>query len=218
MPADIELSSEVEMLATGCTLQRMQPGRIAGKSDETGVDMGEMIEGERYWSGTWELAPSDRTDEALAAQAEIEAALQGYENLQRTLRIRIGASRGIDRIEFQRTGGIVFDPPVNAELRTAVNGKRFAMAGAVPDSIIVRPGFWFTFQDRLYIYAGQNDINVSRTDIVDCVPPFTNTRNNLNVEFRDPYVIGKFPQVDGTPLTMSGDLAGPWTIPFDEED
>ena len=214
MPADIELSANAEAVAGSCMLQRMQPGRIAGRSEETGVARGEMLEGDTYWAGQWLLQPSDRTTEALDVQGEIEAALMAYETQRKTLRIRIGADRGLEHIVFEDSKDEVFDPPDSAVLRTAVNGKRFSLSGAV--KIRIKPGFWFTHGDKLYIYAGQSEIDAASADLIDCVPPFGNVSNGDAVEFRDPYLIARFPMQEGTPLSMDGDLAGPWNVAFEE--
>ena len=213
MPADIELSEGTESLAGSCTISRMQPGREAGRSPETGVYRGELLEGETYWAGEWSFVPSDYTDEALAAQGEIEAAILGYETQGKTLRIRIGEARGMPRIEFEKAGR-PYTPEESETLVTASSGQRFSMTGV--SKITLKRGAWFTHDDTLYCYIGTADLDVTANDLENCVPTWDVDSDGDEIEFRNPYLLGRYPQTAATPLPMGGDMGGPWTIPFEE--
>ena len=215
MPADIELSADTEQLASGCAIMRMQPGRISGRSEQTGIYVGELTEGLTFWAGTWSLVQADKSDEdAIDYQGEVEAALMAYETQQKTLRVRVGTHRGRSHIEFLDRNDNEFDPPSATKLTTTGGGMRFSLANAA--KILIYPGFWFTHDDKLYIYSGTSALDVHLNNIRDCVPAFANTGNGEEIEFRNPYLLARFPQSVGTVMNDHGDGAGPWDIPFEE--
>ena len=203
MPADLVLPDNI---AVRCSLTISRPGRVSGRSTDLGIRIASynppfnLNRGQAYWSGEFELAPTDRGNEE--QRGIIEATVVSYLHGNRTVKIPISRSSILDI-----TGALVTDS----------TGEKLVSSSA---KVILKKGAYFTIDDKLYMFIGENkDVkstqSAQKIEPNDTFPPYDKSKTiNKSVEYQNPYLLGVLPQDATVLLDREGTFAGPWVFPF----
>ena len=206
MPADLNFPSDVA--AIRCSLTVGNPGTVTGRSSDLGIQIASynppftLRRGQRFWSGEFEIAPTDKGNEE--HRGIIEALIVDY--LQGNQSVHIPVSRS-SLVTFNQT-------PVGAMMTDSNNTMTFQSASIT--EINFKKGTYFTVEDKLYIYKGSNK-NVKSVGILagDTFPPYpAMQKTGVGVEYLNPYLLGILPQDQTVLMDREGTFAGPWIIPF----
>ena len=210
MPADLRFPEDIASVRCSITVSR--PGRISGRSDDLGIRIASyqtpfnLNRGQAYWSGEFEIAPTDRGNEE--HRGIIEAIIISYLHGNRSVHIPIS-----------RSSLITFNKDVTGDMTTvAANRMDFARTSGLTE-INFKQGTYFTIEDKLYAFIGANK-NVKTTTIIadDTFPPYPSAQaTGKTVEYEEPYLLGVLPRETSVLLDREGSFAGPWIIPFVSE-
>lgn len=208
MAADLRFRNDVASIRCSLTISR--PGRISGRSSDLGIRIASynqpfnLNRGQAYWSGEFEIAPTDRGSEV--DRGIIEAIIVRYLHGNTTIHIPVSRS---SLVTFNRDLG------QNESMMTAT-GNRMTMVSNLITTINFRRGTYFTIDDKLYMFIG-SDKNVKLNGIAttDTFPPYPmNQVSGQVVEYLEPYLLGVLPQDSSVLMDREGSFAGPWVVPF----
>ena len=218
MPDYLEFPTDVASVRCSLTISR--PGRVSGRSSDLGIRIASynqpfnLNRGQAYWSGEFEIAPTDRGNEE--HRGIIEAIIVSYLHGNKTIKIPVS-----------RSSIVTFNQEPVGDMMTAANNKMTFTSSAIT-AINFKQGTYFTIDDKLYMFfaanknviAGPNDTNTRKLPILsgDTFPPYpTAQATGRIVEYKEPYLLGVLPQDSSVLLDREGSFAGPWVIPFVSE-